>query len=196
MLIKNIFLFFILSIILSCGRSNSKKDLETRIDSIQNNILRLNYKEVKLNSEAEKIVENWEEYQNLKEFLLPYKNISKSDALLNANELSELAQQLKDSIRIEKFQNPAMKIRLNVLYTETLRLADIASIKKISDEEVLSENKNIFNAFSAVNLKINNIIYQENLNNEIADFIDEVSQTSDTSQTEENKTASKDSIQK
>lgn len=97
-----------------------------------------------------------------------------TEALLNSVELSELALQLKDSVRVEKLNIPEVKIRLNVLYSETLRLADMSTIPTITEDLVAEENNNIINAFSALNLKINNMNLQEEINEELSEFIDEV----------------------
>jgi len=97
-----------------------------------------------------------------------------SEALLNSVELSELALQLKDSVRVEKLNIPEVKIRLNVLYSETLRLADMSTIPTITEELVAEENNNVINAFSALNLKINNMNSREKINEELSEFIDEV----------------------
>ena len=97
-----------------------------------------------------------------------------TEALLNSVELSELAQQLKDSIRVEKLNIPEVKIRLNVLHSETLRLADMSNIPTITQESVEEETNNMLDAFSALNLKINNMNLQEELNEEISKFVDEV----------------------
>jgi len=43
------------------------------------------------------------------------------------------------------------------LYSETLRLADMSSIPTISQESVEQENNNMIEAFSALNLKLNNM---------------------------------------
>jgi hypothetical protein len=137
-------------------------------------MIKTDYIEVKLNPEAKIEVEDWTEYQKMNDFIGQYNNISMIDALFNANELSELAQQLKDTIRVKKFKIPSVKIRLNVLHSEALRLADMSSISSISEEEIKKENENILNAFSALNLKINNIIVQENLNEDVSKFIKEI----------------------
>ena len=99
-----------------------------------------------------------------------------NEALLNSVELSVLAQQLRDSIRVEKLNIPEVKIRLNVLYTETLRLADMSTIPTITEQLVAKENNNIIEAFSALNLKINNMSSQDQLNSEISKFVDEILQ--------------------
>jgi len=132
-----------------------------------------------LSREAQLEMDSWIEYQKFDDFIEQYKNITISDALYNAKDLANLAQQLKDSIRIEKFKIPSVKIRLNVLYNETLRLADMSEIKTIGEKEVLHENENILNAFSALNLKINNILSQEDLNSDVDEFIQEILQNGD-----------------
>ena len=114
-----------------------------------------------LNNESKDLVVTWPEYHNFNELIDQYQEITVSEALLNSVELSKLAKQLKDSIRIEKLNIPEVKIRLNVLYSETLRLADMSSIPTISKESVEQENNNMINAFSALNLKINNMNLQE-----------------------------------
>jgi hypothetical protein len=138
-----------------------------------------------LNNKAKDLVITWPEYQNFNELINQYQEITVSEALLNSVELSELAKHLKDSIRIEKLNIPEVKIRLNVLYSETLRLADMSSIPTISQESVEQENNNMVDAFSALNLKINNMNLQDELNSEISKFIDEVleSPTIDSSNT-------------
>jgi len=138
-----------------------------------------------LNIKAKDLVKTWPEYQNFNELINQYQEITVSEALLNSVELSELAKQLRDSIRVEKLNIPEVKIRLNVLYSETLRLADMSSIPTISQESVEQENNNMVEAFSALNLKINNMNLQDELNSEISKFIDEVleSPTIDSSNT-------------
>ena len=160
--------------VFSCRKSIPKEELISIPDSTAIKLLKTDYEEVKLNPEAIKEVEEWTEYQKMNDFIKQYNSISVVDALFNANELSELAQQLKDTIRVKKFEIPSVKVRLNVLHSETLRLADMVSINSISEEEIKSENENILNAFSALNSKINNIIIQENLNEDVSKFIKEI----------------------
>lgn len=168
----------VLIVVFSCRKTISKEELITDLDSIPTNMLKTKHNEVKLNAKAKIEVEDWIEYKKMDDFLIQYHHISSIDALFNANELSELAQQLKDTIRVEKFEIPSVKIRLNVLYNESLRLADMATISSISEEEIKRENENILNAFSALNLKINNIIIQETLNDDMSKFIDEIKNSS------------------
>jgi len=123
-----------------------------------------------LNDESRKLVESWPEYKIVDETITDYYTITPGEALLKAKDLSNYAQQLKDSIRIELFDRPDLKIRLNVLYNTSLRLADMETIESIKTEEVTSEINNIVSAFSAINSKINNIINQENLEKELLNF--------------------------
>jgi len=179
MFLKNLFFILFVVLFFSCKKATTADEILTVNDSIQTNSIVPKSSLVPLTRESQLEVENWEEYQKLNDFLAQYKNITMRDALFNAKDLANLAQQLKDSIRIEKFKIPSVKIRLNVLHNETLRLADMAEIKTISEQEVIEENENILNAFSALNLKINNLISQENLNSDVDEFIQEILQNPD-----------------
>lgn len=179
MLLKKVILLSLIALIVSCTKTISRKNNEISRDSLIGNTDMVNFQISKLNSKSLKLVETWDEYQNINELLNQYQNINANLALLNAKELAVLAKQLKDSIRVERLKIPSIKIRLNVLHNETLRLADMSTIPSITEKEVVEENSNILNAFSALNLKINNIVNQENLNEELNSFIDEVLQLND-----------------
>ena len=129
---------------------------------------------VALIPESEKLVQNWPEYQNLTELIVLYRDISKADALLNSLELEELSKQLKDSAKSEKLDIPSVRMRINVLHNEAKRLADMSTIPTITDKEVLEENDNLLNAYSALNIKINDLSRQERINRELGTFDDKV----------------------
>ena len=178
---KFIFYSLFLFAILACSKTDSKKELTSKKDTTFINVSKTKYSIAKLSPKSKDIVKDWKEYQSFDELIHQYQNISTNDALLNAKDLSVLAQQLKDSIRIEKLSIPSVKIRLNVLYNESLRLDDMSTINHMKEQEINEETKNILDAFSALNLKINNIINQENLNNEVNEFIDQVNSLPDSS---------------
>jgi hypothetical protein len=129
-----------------------------------------NISPVSLNSFAKKEVSNWIEYQNISEFIPNFYKTDTKQALFDSQRIMELSQQLKDSIRIEKFDIPSFRARLHVLYNESLRLADMDSIKSITQAEVVLQTKNIVNAFDAVNSKINMLVSQENLEENLKEF--------------------------
>ena len=125
------------------------------------------------NSESEELLKQWQEYQSLSELIVQYREISKSDALLNSAELEELARYMKDTIRVEKLDIPPIRMRLNVLHNEALRLADMATIPTITDDEVLDENNNLLSAYAALIIKINDMSKQEKINKELESFSEE-----------------------
>jgi len=125
---------------------------------------------IELHSESKKFVENWQEYQAIAEFMPKFYKTSTKEILLNSNQLATLTTYLKDSIRIKKLDTPSFKIRLNVLHSEAMRLFDMDSIPSITDKEVLHENKNIIEAFNAVNMKINSIVKKNVLINDLSEF--------------------------
>ena len=166
---------FLLSLLLtSCKNKERETAKENTIVVSESSVIKSDKPISRLNAESEKLVAPWKEYQKFDDLISQYQEISVNEALLNSVELSVLAQQLRDSIRVEKLNIPEVKIRLNVLYTQTLRLADMSTIPTITEQLVAEENNNIIEAFSALNLKINNMNAQDKLNSEISKFIDEV----------------------
>ncbi|MCA0930811.1 hypothetical protein LCM02_00015 [Lutimonas saemankumensis] len=171
-----IVLILLASVLISCKKEKStpKKEEITQIGS--SSIIKSDQPIAQLNTKADSLVSSWPEYKKFHDLIIDYQEISMSEALLNSVELSELALQLRDSVRVEKLNIPEVKIRLNVLYSETLRLADMSTIPTITEELVAEENNNIINAFSALNLKINNMNLREEINQELSEFIDEVAE--------------------
>lgn len=109
---------------------------------------------------------DWNEFQQVTDKIERYTSITKSQALENANELSELVKKVSDSVKIDLLDRPDMKIRFNVLYNHALRLDDMSTITSITDEEVVKEVASILNAFSSVNDKINSIYKIEDYENQ------------------------------
>ncbi len=123
-----------------------------------------------LTPEAKKKVENWKEYQQLDEFLDNFYSSSPNEALNLSKELSNTTKQLKDSLKIERFKQPDVQIRINVIHSYAQRLADMSTIANIKSSEVKEETQNILEAFSALNSKINNLTKQEGLEEELKNF--------------------------
>lgn len=167
--------FLLLTLFLSaCKNKEQKTEEENDSITVESSMIKSEKPITKLNSKSEELVATWAEYQKFDELITQYQEISMNEALLNSVELSELALQLRDSIRVEKLDLPEVKIRLNVLYSETLRLADMSTIPTITEALVAQENNNVIDAYSALNLKINNMSLQDQLNEEISKFVDEV----------------------
>lgn len=171
-----ILIIHLIFLLLFCSCKNNKKETveADAIDQQEQRTIKTTNSIIALNAKATDLVKTWPEYQNFKDLIEQYQEITLSEALLNSVELSVLAQQLKDSVRVEKLDIPEVKIRLNVLHSETLRLADMSSIPTITQESVEQETNNMIDAFSALNLKINNMNRQDELNEEISRFVDEV----------------------
>lgn len=181
-------IFFISFSLISCKQQKTQEVPEYAIQSdVPVKKLKTEKPITRLNAKSESLVKDWQEYQKYDELISQYQEISMSDALLNSMELLDLAKQLKDSIRVDKLNIPAVKIRLNVVLNESMRLADMSTIPTISPAEVLAENNNIINAFSALNLKINNMNSKERINSMINDFIEDYTKMNDSNSNQKNK---------
>jgi len=162
------FLLIILFFIFSCNRSKSVQEVSENSDSLKVSSNRIvNTIDETLNPVARKAVLEWKEYKNVDEFIIKYYNISTTEALDYAEELSELVQLMKDSVRVELLKEKNISARFNVLHNETLRLADMATISSITDKEIIEEVEKIVEVYSAVNSKINTIYKAKELQNSL-----------------------------
>ncbi len=166
------YIFSLLVVILflnySCNRSNgiqkeskNRDTLNISTDRIVNRIGET------LIPDAKKALDSWEEYNTVDDFIIKFYNISIMEALINAEELTELVKLMRDTIRVDKLDQLNVIARFNVLHNETLRLADMANIPSIKDEEVKEEVTKILELFSAVNSKINTIYKASALQNSL-----------------------------
>jgi len=105
---------------------------------------------------------DWAEYRNLKNFMVQFQQITPNEALSNALELRDLTKSLKDSLHPKILDNKAFKAREDVLYNETLRLADMTRIPAIKAVEVNKQVDQILEVYNALNTKINTIFIQKN----------------------------------
>ncbi len=172
-MIRIILLLFLALSTLSCKKNSDSEEIpEYATERGLGASLKSEAPVVALSKESEELVKGWKEYQDFNEQIIQYREISKSDALLNSIELEELARYMKDSIRVEKLDIPSVRMRLNVLHNEAKRLSDMSTIPTITDEEVLAENNNVLDAFAALNIKINDLARQDRINRELAKFDD------------------------
>ncbi|WP_123897493.1 hypothetical protein [Aureibaculum marinum] len=123
-----------------------------------------------LTPNAKKKVENWVAYKQLDNLLDNFYSSSPNEVLNLSKELSTTTKQLKDSIKIERFKQPDVLIRINVIHNYALRLADMSTIPSITADEVKEETQNILDAFSALNSKINNLTKTEELEEELKEY--------------------------
>lgn len=161
-------LLIILFLSFSCNRAKTTQEVSKKTDSLTINSNRIiNTIGETLTPTTKKAISEWKEYHDVDEFILKYYNISTSEALHNAKELSGLIQLMKDTIRIDNLKELNITARFNVLHNEALRLADMATIPSISNEEVKEEVGKIIEIYSAVNSKINTIYKAEELQNSL-----------------------------
>ena len=97
----------------------------------------------------------------VEEFAGKFHQASPNEALSNALELKSLVQQLKDSLKPTIFNSPSFNARINVLFSEAERLADITFIPAIKTVEINEQVEKTLGAFSALNAKINTVLSQK-----------------------------------
>lgn len=153
---KQILYLFLSLFLFSCG-NNKKETIKKKQEKPKRSVVSKHIGLKNVSPEFKNEIENWQDLQTVTLFIEKFENVSPNEALINALELRDLVASLKDS-EIPKFCDiPSFHARINVLYNETLRLADLTLIPAISSQEVnLQVNKTIA-AFSSLNSKINTI---------------------------------------
>lgn len=152
---KYFLLFILFAFLFSCDdkqQTSLKEDTKPLLSVINE------YSAVKkIDPSFRKEIEDWKELQSLTSFFNRFKKVSANEVLSNALELRDLVVNLKDSIKPGLFDDNSFKTRVNILYNETLRLADMTTIPAIKASEVNIQTEKILKAFSAVNAKINTV---------------------------------------
>lgn len=158
-----LFLFLILFSVFSCKNNAESSNQETKDSLIVNANRITNTISETLSPKAKKELANWQEYNDVDEFIIDYYNITISEALTKAEALEGMVKLMKDTIRVQDIDKPNVIARFNVLHNETLRLADMATMSSILDEEVVNEVSQIIEVYASLNSKINTIYRAQDL---------------------------------
>ncbi|MEO9571390.1 MAG: hypothetical protein ABJH82_09080 [Polaribacter sp.] len=154
---KHIIYIFLVAVLFSCG--NKTKDNQTTFHPKPELSKAIEHTRIEnVNAINKKEIENWQDLKTVTSFLKKFEKVSPNEAMSNALELRDLVASLKDNEIPEIFDSPSFHARVNVLYNETLRLADITLIPAITAEEVNAQINKTITAFSSVNSKINTVL--------------------------------------
>ncbi|WP_405611463.1 hypothetical protein [Polaribacter sp. Asnod1-A03] len=165
-------IYLLLSVFLfSCG-NGKKENIDTPVEKPKLSIAKQHNSLVKVKPEFEKEIESWKDLRPALGFIEKFEHVSPNEALSNALELRNLVLSLKDSIKPQVFDIPSFDARINVLYNETLRLADLTLIPAITAKDVNLQVDKTLDAFSSVNSKINTILSKKQFVEEIDVDID------------------------
>lgn len=160
------FLLFSVLFLISCKKTPEKKEIDTSaIAEMRVVVQRPDLENVLPLFQPE--IENWNEYKTLKSFLGRFKKASPKEVLSNSVELRDLVKAMKDSVKLEVLNNPSFETRVNIMYNESLRLADMNTIPAITANEVNAQIDKILEAFGAINAKINTIFSKKKFEDEI-----------------------------
>ncbi|WP_196896203.1 hypothetical protein [Aureivirga marina] len=148
--------------------SSDKKETEQKEEILQNDSTLTSQRKVEeiapLTNEAKKNIEEWKYYNQLNELVERLKTMSVAEAFSNADELTFLTRSLKDSISVDDLDIPEIRIRLNLLNNEALKLKDLSTIQGISlDSQANNEIQKIVETFSGINNRINSVYYLKDL---------------------------------
>ncbi|MCH2035064.1 MAG: hypothetical protein MK202_16260 [Tenacibaculum sp.] len=120
-----------------------------------------------LSNLAQKRVQDWQQYDNLINYLNQFNNTSPNEALDMATELNGFIRTLKDSLKIEDLKTNSLNARYNVLRNEALRLKDMTLIPAIQPNEVNEQVDKIIMVFNSYTQKVNTIYNKKKFDEEI-----------------------------
>ncbi|NCT10140.1 MAG: hypothetical protein GW772_08690 [Flavobacteriia bacterium] len=150
----------------SCNKEVEKTEVNQSEISALRAVVEHSVSEV-VSNDFQMQIADWNELNVLKNFLDRFIKASPKEVLSNSLELRDLIKLLKESKKSILFQNPSFETRVNILYNESLRLADMNTIPAITANEVNTQVDKILDAFSAVNAKINTIFSKKKFEDEI-----------------------------
>lgn len=148
---------------------NKKATQNTVVERSELSVAQKHEKINDLTPKSQKKIDDWLEYESLKNFLDRFNSISPNEALNNSKELNDLVKSLRDSVTPKFLESDAFKARVNLLLNESMRLYDMSSISSIKATEVNAQVEKLLLAFSSINSKINTIVKQADLDNEVND---------------------------
>ena len=164
-IVKYIYLIILSVFVISCG-NNQEKEAVKKPKPLMSLVETHNATE-NINTIFLKEVKDWDELKAIDSFFVKFRKISPNEILSNALELKDLIKNLKDSVKPKSFNILSLDARINILYTEALRLADLTEIGVIKAAEVNTQLDKTMTAFSNVAIKINTVLEKISFENEI-----------------------------
>ena len=162
---KYIYLLLLSIFVISCG--NNQKIEEQKMPRPLMSLAQQHGATENVTPVFLKEVKDWKELKAIDSFFVKFRKISPNEALSNAIELKDLIKNLKDSVKPTNFNVLSLNARINILYNEALRLADLIEIGAINAAEVNMQVDKTMSAFSDINTKINTILAKIRFENEI-----------------------------
>jgi hypothetical protein len=163
--VKYIYFLLLSFLITSCGDKLKKEEVKKPKPLM--GLMETHRATENINTVFFKEVKDWNELKAIDSFFVKFRKISPNEILSNAVELKDLIKNLKDSIKPNRFNILSLDARINILYTEALRLADLIDIGAINAAEVNTQLDKTMIAFSNVNTKINTILEKISFEDEI-----------------------------
>lgn len=137
----------------SCGKSESKKEQEVVKTIVERS--QQNEKVMRVDEEAKYLISDIEYYADLRLRIENLEEATKSQILNEGEALSILTISLKDSTENVFLNEPAMRARMNALYTISMRLKDMNDIPSITEEEVFATGNEIIKLYNSLISRIN-----------------------------------------
>lgn len=158
MLIKTLKILCLFALIQSCNKKQNdntgdvNQEQESKI-TLQD-IAKFDYVEYALDDKTATIIQDWEEYKQLENFISEIKNGDFTFITDNEKAVKLAVEQFKDNIPKE-LKSPSIEARILVVETKLFKLESLYNLSSTSREELLSITKDFLTSFSNLNLQMN-----------------------------------------
>jgi len=155
-----LFRFFLITLFLfSCKQKTNDDNAISKSEQsssliTESDISKLKLLEYELDSKTEKVIESWEQYNELASII---SNLEKGDLLYfkNNKEITDsFLKDMRDNIP-DTINTPSVSARLIALDTKFLKLESCYNLSTTSKEELLQNIKEFLESFSNLNLQMN-----------------------------------------
>ena len=152
-------LILILLILTSCTDKSQKEDQiePSIIDStkqVELDINKLNFNEFVLDIKADKEIDNWLKYNELRVKIKEFKQGDLSHFSSDFKTIETFMKEFTNTVPLN-INNESIQARILVVETMYFRLNDIANMKNSSDEQIQNALENLLEGFSNLNYQIN-----------------------------------------
>ncbi len=153
-------IFSVLIGVISCQNKSEKATensfLENQTSILQKDIVLPTSVQLQLSQKTQDIANTWADYKTFENELDNLKSSHYQDLVENASNLAKITKQLNDSIP-PVFNENAIAVRLNVLYTHTKMLEQVSQ-RQVKDTTLLKNNlEKVIIAFNNLKVQLNEV---------------------------------------
>ena len=170
---KNLFVLVLLVFMFSCKNSKEVKLEEELTSKVKYQNIKDEVVEIDTLLSVELIYKDsvigWKGYAEVEKDLQLLKKCSPNEVLNLSQKLVNDVVLMKDSIHVVSLNEKGIRVRMNTLYNQALRLQEMKDIPAITVQEIVKQTQSVFTLHNMINDKINAIYEQKKFEKELSE---------------------------